>query len=160
MLAIVANVIAQSNSTFAAGEGQRVYDLLDGLGCIGNAKCYQLGDFTPTTACDYKPGHLRCNDAGLLSYLCDELLLCFTVFNSGVVGDRSRLFLQGLTGTFPSNLNTFSALANLYVLFRGFQFINSLRCRNNSNVYFNDYVRSTLPALPANLRTLYEIVRF
>jgi hypothetical protein len=64
-------VNAQSMSVFAPGEGQRVYDLLDGLGCIGNSDCTTLGDFTPTTACDYKPNYLKCNDAGLLSYLYD-----------------------------------------------------------------------------------------
>jgi hypothetical protein len=66
---IVTNVSAQSASVFAAGEAQRVYDLLDGLGCIGNSNCSALGDFTPTTACDYKPDYLTCNRAGLLSFL-------------------------------------------------------------------------------------------
>jgi hypothetical protein len=66
MFAIVANVSAQS--VFAMGEAQRAYDLLDGIGCIDNTRC-GLGDFTPTTACDYKPGYLKCNDTGLLSYL-------------------------------------------------------------------------------------------
>jgi hypothetical protein len=83
-------VNAQSTLVFAAGEGQRVYDLLDGLGCIGNSKCSNLGDFTPTTACDYKPPLLQCNSDGLLSYLCDFLwrlccLLVVTVVLSVVV---------------------------------------------------------------------------
>jgi hypothetical protein len=69
MFAVVVHVSGQSNSTFAPGEAQRVYDLLDGLGCIGNINCTRLGDFTPTTACDYKPSHMQCNNAGLLSYL-------------------------------------------------------------------------------------------
>jgi hypothetical protein len=75
VFAIVATVSAQSNPTFAAGEAQRVYDLLDGLGCIGNENCTLLGDFTPTTACDYKPTFLKCNNAGLLSYLYVDLLV-------------------------------------------------------------------------------------
>jgi hypothetical protein len=75
MFAIVANVSAQSTSEFANGEGQRVYDLLDGLGCIGNINCTDLGDFTPTTACNYKPSVLKCNDAGRLAYLYVDLLV-------------------------------------------------------------------------------------
>jgi hypothetical protein len=75
VFAIVANVSAQSTSEFADGEGQRVYDLLDGLGCIGNSNCTELGEFTPTTACDYKPTSLRCNDTGLLSHLYVDLLV-------------------------------------------------------------------------------------
>jgi hypothetical protein len=75
MFAIVANVCAQSTSEFADGEAQRVYDLLDGLGCIGNENCTRLGDFTPTTACDYKLNYLKCNNAGLLSYLYVDLLV-------------------------------------------------------------------------------------
>jgi hypothetical protein len=66
-------VNAQSTSAFAAGEAQRVYDLLDGLGCIGNVDCAALGDFTPTTACNYNTSHLKCNAAGRLSYLYDVL---------------------------------------------------------------------------------------
>jgi hypothetical protein len=58
-------VNAQSTSVFAAGEAQRVYDLLDGLGCIGNVNCTLLGDFTPTTSCETKPSFLKCNAAGL-----------------------------------------------------------------------------------------------
>jgi hypothetical protein len=69
MFAVVANVTAQSTSQFAPGEGQRVYDLLDGLGCVGNANCSFLGDFTPTTACNYRISYLKCNDAGLLAHL-------------------------------------------------------------------------------------------
>jgi hypothetical protein len=60
---------AQSNTTFASDEGQRVYDMLDGLGCIGSDNCTTLGDFTPTSACDVNPDHLKCNDEGRLSYL-------------------------------------------------------------------------------------------
>jgi hypothetical protein len=70
VFAIVANVIAQSNSTFAPGEAQRVYDLLDGLGCIGNEGC-GFNDFTPTTACDYKSDvryEIRCR-LGRLEHL-------------------------------------------------------------------------------------------
>jgi hypothetical protein len=75
VFSIIANVSAQSNSTFAPGEAQRVYDLLDGLGCIGNINCTDLGDFTPTTACDYKLNYLKCNGAGRLSHLCVDLLV-------------------------------------------------------------------------------------
>jgi hypothetical protein len=58
----------QSTSIFASGEAQLVYDLLDGLGCIGNANC-QLGDFTPTTRCDYKTTFLECDSNGRLDFL-------------------------------------------------------------------------------------------
>jgi hypothetical protein len=75
MFAVVANVIAQSTSVFAPGEGQRVYDLLDGLACIGNVNCTHFGEFTPTTACNYQPNYLKCNNAGLLSYLYVDLLV-------------------------------------------------------------------------------------
>jgi hypothetical protein len=53
---------------FAPGEGQRVYDLLDGLGCIGNVKC-RLAAFTPTTGCDKNALNLKCDASGRLSYL-------------------------------------------------------------------------------------------
>jgi hypothetical protein len=125
VLAIVASVSAQSNSTFAAGEGQRLYDLLDGLGCIGNENCTRLGDFTPTTACDYKPNTLICNDDGLLVALYVDLVV--SGCGNCVVGNRSDASYQRLTGTFASNLNTFSALTWLYVLFRVFQ-ICKLAC--------------------------------
>jgi hypothetical protein len=69
MLAMVSVVGAQSSTTFAAGEGQRVYDLLDDLGCIGNIDCTALGDFTPTTACDYRNEDMRCDSSGRLAYL-------------------------------------------------------------------------------------------
>jgi hypothetical protein len=122
MFAIVANVSAQPAPArrFATGEGKRVYDLLDGLGCIGNSKCANLGDFTPTIACDYKP-FLKCNNVGLLAHLYVDACLCesFDVTVSLVFGDRSELSNQGLTGTFASNLNTFSALTWLYVVFFG-----------------------------------------
>jgi hypothetical protein len=75
VFSIIANVSAQSNSTFAPGEGQRVYDLLDGLGCIGNSNCDDLGDFTPTTACDYNTTYLKCNNAGFLAHLYVDLLV-------------------------------------------------------------------------------------
>jgi hypothetical protein len=66
------NVAAQSTSTFAAGEGERLFDLLNGLGCTGNASC-PFSDFTPTTACDYKPADgndlaLKCDSDGLLTH--------------------------------------------------------------------------------------------
>jgi hypothetical protein len=67
-LTIVSIADAQSMSEFAAGEGKRVYDMLDGFNCFDNANC-TLSDFTPTTACDYKPASLKCNDAGQLAYL-------------------------------------------------------------------------------------------
>jgi hypothetical protein len=73
MFTIVANVCAQSTSVFADGEAQRVYDLLYGLGCIGNSNC-QLDDFTPTTVCDYRPSYLKCNEAGLVLFLYVDLL--------------------------------------------------------------------------------------
>jgi hypothetical protein len=85
MFAIVANVSAQSNSTFAPGEGQRVYDLLDGLGCIGNINCTDLGDFTPTTACDYRPRYLGCDNAGLLSYLYVLIYWCDSLYITAVL---------------------------------------------------------------------------
>jgi hypothetical protein len=66
---MVAIAIAQSLSSFAPGEAQRVYDLLDGLGCIGNINCTDLGDFTPTTACDYKRQNLKCDANGRLADL-------------------------------------------------------------------------------------------
>jgi hypothetical protein len=69
MLSFVAIANAQSTSEFAAGEGQRVYDLIDGLGCIGNANCTKLGDFTPTTACNYNINYLRCDFNGQLAQL-------------------------------------------------------------------------------------------
>jgi hypothetical protein len=118
---IVANVSGQSTSVFADGEAQRVYDLLDGLGCIGSRACPRLNDFTPTTACDYKLNYLKCNDAGRLAHLYVDLLVWFAVYNCGVVGDCSDLNDQGLTGTFASNLNSFSALTSLYGRFCGFQ---------------------------------------
>jgi hypothetical protein len=124
VFAIVVNVTGQSTSEFANGEGQRVYDLLDGLGCIGNSNCTDLGDFMPATACDYKPEFLKCNDTGLLTYLYvdlsgvrDSLLIA-----AALSGHRSELSGQHLTGTFVSNLNTFNALTWLYALFCCFQF--------------------------------------
>jgi hypothetical protein len=60
---------AQSSSLFASGEGERVYNLLDGLGCIGNTKCTQLRDFTSSTACNYKPQEMKCDSSGKLSFL-------------------------------------------------------------------------------------------
>jgi hypothetical protein len=75
MFAAVSNVSGQSTSVFADGEAQRVYDLLDGLGCIGNANCWRLGDFTPNSSCDYNPGYVECNDAGRLGFLCVYVLV-------------------------------------------------------------------------------------
>jgi hypothetical protein len=54
---------------FAFGEAQRVYDLLVGLGCIGNENCTKLGDFNRSTLCDYRPAIMKCNDDGLLTHL-------------------------------------------------------------------------------------------
>jgi hypothetical protein len=65
----IAIVQAQSSSSFAAGEGQRVYDMLDGLGCIGNMNCTFLNDFLPTNNCDLNPDFLRCNSDGHLIHL-------------------------------------------------------------------------------------------
>jgi hypothetical protein len=66
---IVSMVEAQTKFQFASGEGQRVYDLLDGLGCIGNSQCTLFGDFKPTTACSYQPNFLKCDDNGRLAHL-------------------------------------------------------------------------------------------
>jgi hypothetical protein len=59
---------AQSSSTFANGEGQRVFDLLDGLGCIGNRNC-PLHDFVPSHACNANANELKCNNDGFLASL-------------------------------------------------------------------------------------------
>jgi hypothetical protein len=62
-LSLLSVVRAQS---FREGEAQRLYDVLDGLGCFESDKC-ELSDFKPTTACDYKPDHLQCAaDKGLV----------------------------------------------------------------------------------------------
>jgi hypothetical protein len=156
VFAIVANVSAQSTSEFASGEAQRVYDLLNGLGCIGNENCTWLKDFTSTTACNYKPDYLKCNGAGLLSHLYVDVLVWFTVYNCGVGGNCSGLGNQSLTGTFASNLNTFSALTYLYVRFWGLQIWTQSRCHNNS-YFFGNSIHSTLPELPAKLKYLYEL---
>jgi hypothetical protein len=65
---IVTSVVnAQSTAAFADGEGQRVYDLLDGLGCIGHSNC-DLSNFTPTTPCNDRGEILKCDD-GRLAHL-------------------------------------------------------------------------------------------
>jgi hypothetical protein len=79
VISIVSFTNGQSNSTFAAGEGTRVYDLLDALGCIGGAAC-QLSNFTPTTACDYKPPYMACNANGRLLRLYGDDVSIFDVF--------------------------------------------------------------------------------
>jgi hypothetical protein len=68
LFALIAIVVAQPEP-FAAGEAQRVYDLLDGLGCIGNVNCTYLGNFTPTSTCEGRVGNLKCDAQGLLAYL-------------------------------------------------------------------------------------------
>lgn len=50
-------------NSFAPGEAQRLYDLLDGLGCIGNSMC-ELSDFTTTKPCNYRGMPLRCTSQG------------------------------------------------------------------------------------------------
>jgi hypothetical protein len=77
---VLAFVNAQSFSMFADGEGQRVYDLLDGLGCIGNTDCINLGSFTPTTACN-RTSFLKCDSAGNLAHLYITILCCDCNYN-------------------------------------------------------------------------------
>jgi hypothetical protein len=69
MLCSVANVNAQSTFLFAPGEAQRVYDLLDGLGCIDNDNCHALRDFTPTSSCSANLAYLKCDSQGFLEHL-------------------------------------------------------------------------------------------
>jgi hypothetical protein len=61
-------VNGQSISQFAAGEGQRVYNLLDTMGCIGNPLC-DLRDFTPTSVCNGSLTALKCDGSGATIYL-------------------------------------------------------------------------------------------
>jgi hypothetical protein len=61
---LVSIVIALANGQFATDEAQRLYDLLDGLGCFESETC-ELSDFTPTIACDYNFEHLQCGASGL-----------------------------------------------------------------------------------------------
>jgi hypothetical protein len=60
-----------AQQTFATGEAQRVYTLLEGLGCItfNNATC-QLRDFTPSSECsvDIK-AWLSCDSQGYVVHL-------------------------------------------------------------------------------------------
>jgi hypothetical protein len=56
---------------FKPDEAERVYDLLNELGCIGNLNC-GFHDFTPTTNCGYKTGPdfvMTCTDDGFLGYM-------------------------------------------------------------------------------------------
>jgi hypothetical protein len=69
LMCVVAIANAQSATQFAAGEAQRVFDLLDGLGCFGNIDC-TLKDFTPTAECDFDTNYLKCNGTGHMEYLC------------------------------------------------------------------------------------------
>jgi hypothetical protein len=53
---------------FTRGEALRVYDLLDGLGCMSNPACF-FNDFTTTTECGYKSNGvstLECDASGFL----------------------------------------------------------------------------------------------
>jgi hypothetical protein len=63
-------VNAQSTTTFAAGEGQRLYDLLDGLNCFGNVYCH-LKDFLPKDRCvaDFPNLKVECDANGFLTHL-------------------------------------------------------------------------------------------
>jgi hypothetical protein len=61
-------VVAQSTTTFAAGEAQRVYNLLDELGCFETSKC-DLKDFEPSKQCDFKTQKMRCDATGRVLYL-------------------------------------------------------------------------------------------
>jgi hypothetical protein len=87
--------------------------LLDGLNCIGNAAC-DLGDFTPTTACDYKPDSMKCDVTGRLAYMYIGLdCVKLSVWNNfGVFASYVKKGNFG--GTIASNLATFSALTQLY----------------------------------------------
>jgi hypothetical protein len=69
MFALTLPVNAQSTSSFAQGEAQRVYNLLNGLGCIGNGMCAPLSNFTLSSACDSQLAHLKCNAVGQLAHL-------------------------------------------------------------------------------------------
>jgi hypothetical protein len=53
--------IVTTQQLFADGEAQRVYDLLDGLGCIGNPCFFQ--NFTIDNTCDYHGSLLLACDA-------------------------------------------------------------------------------------------------
>jgi hypothetical protein len=68
MFAILSKVTAQSFSRFAPDEGQRLYGMLNGLACIGNELC-ELGDFTPTAACDHNTDYVKCDASGHLAHL-------------------------------------------------------------------------------------------
>jgi hypothetical protein len=74
-LTILAIVDAQSTSEFAAGEAQRVYDLLADLGCLGNPSCFELSDFQTTSRCDYRTSVLKCDATGRLAFLYDTTML-------------------------------------------------------------------------------------
>jgi hypothetical protein len=68
---LVEFVSAQSTTMFAAGEGERLYELLDGLGCFGNPMC-DLRHFTPTNACGFVSGmafEMNCTAQGLVAHL-------------------------------------------------------------------------------------------
>jgi hypothetical protein len=67
MLLIFVNA-QPSKSIFAAGEAQLVYDLLNGLGCIGNDNC-RLKDFVPTAQCDFVQTEIQCSEQGRLIFL-------------------------------------------------------------------------------------------
>jgi hypothetical protein len=65
LFCVVENVKTQSVSTFASGEGQRVYDFLVALGCINDERC-RLSDFTPAHDCDYRVNNMQCDAMGFL----------------------------------------------------------------------------------------------
>jgi hypothetical protein len=69
-LEFVSLVDAQVQGGFAAGERERVTDLLTDLGCIGNVGCTTLGDFGPTTVCEHRSAYLRCNAQGFVEHMC------------------------------------------------------------------------------------------
>jgi hypothetical protein len=101
-----------TSNGFASGEAQRLYDLLDGLGCIGNSNCV-LGDFTPTSACNDISMRLRCNNAGRVSQLYAQLLFVVVGSLLTLLFNHSALGSQGLTGTIGSVFSTFRDLQRL-----------------------------------------------
>jgi phosphatidylserine/phosphatidylglycerophosphate/cardiolipin synthase-like enzyme len=66
---VLSFVKGQGAKRFAAEEGSRVYDLLDGLGCIRQSGCGFLSNFKPFEDCNDRPEVMHCNDTGYLSFL-------------------------------------------------------------------------------------------
>jgi hypothetical protein len=65
---MISIVNGQQLPNFAISEAQRVYDLLDGLGCIGNALC-PLTNFTKGAECGYNLDYMSCDSKGYLDRL-------------------------------------------------------------------------------------------